>query len=199
MLIEKIIYGKNSASVIAEGKEYPVDPDCVVLYRIKAGEETNDASFAEFIAESERVRCKKYLFSQIDRYSKTRKGYIGKLREKGFSFGAVKAAVSRAEELGLIDDMRFAENYYEKYKTKKGVNRIKNELKAKGIDRETLAFLDGQGDETEAAVSLAEKFMKRREKTPETRLKLLRHLAGKGFSFDTASKAAASVFSEEDF
>ena len=198
MTIEKTVFRKNSASVFADGKEYAADPDCIAVYGIRPGEEIDDAAFAEFLIESERALCKKYLYSQIERYSKTSKGYADKLREKGFSHGAIKAAIMRAKELGYIDDTRFAENYYEKYKAKKGVNRIINELKSKGVTKENLAFLYEEEDDSASVIAIAEKFMRKKEKTPEQRVRLLRHLAGKGFSYDASIKAADFVFDKND-
>ena len=198
MTIEKTVFGKKSASVFADGKEYAADPDCIIRYGLRPGEEIDDATFAEFLVESERSLCKKYLYAQIERYSKTSKGYADKLREKGFSKSAIKAAILRAEELGYVDDKRFAENYYEKYRTKKGVNRIINELKVKGVNKEILAFLYEEEDDAASVIALAEKFMRKKEKTPEQRVRLLRHLAGKGFSYDAAIKAADCVFDKND-
>ena len=47
-------------------------------------------------------------------------------------------------------------------------------------------------------VSIGEKFMRRREKTPEEKMRLMRHLASKGFSYDEIVRAVKIVFSSDE-
>lgn len=198
MTIEKIVYGKKNVVIVTENGEYALDPDAFVLSRIKKGDEIDDNFLADVLSESELIACKKYLYEQIDRYSKTKKGYYDKLRDKGFSQKAAKNAINHATERGYIDDGRFAERFYEKYRGKKGITRIKNELRAKGVDKDALSFLDEETESIEEVLKIAEKFMKRREKTPEEKVKLLRHLSGKGFSFDVSKRADDEIFRSDD-
>ncbi len=198
MTIENIIYGKKDVTIVTELGSYPLDSDVFVLSRIKKGDEIDDSFLAEILIESENVSCKKYLYEQIDRYSKTKKGYYDKLRSKGFSKNSAELAIKHAAERGYIDDNRFAERFYEKYRGKKGITRIKNELSAKGIDKTVLSFLDEETENVEEVLKLAEKFMKRREKTPDEKVKLLRHLSAKGFSFDVSKRAADEIFRSLD-
>lgn len=198
MTIENIIYGKKNVTIITELGSYPLDSDVFVLSRIKKGDEIDDSFLAEILIESENVSCKKYLYEQIDRYSKTKKGYYDKLRSKGFSKNSAELAIKHAAERGYIDDKRFAERFYEKYRGKKGITRIKNELRTKGIDKTVLSFLDEETENVEEVLKLAEKFMKRREKTPDEKVKLLRHLSAKGFSFDVSKRAADEIFRSLD-
>lgn len=189
---------KEDVVLLLDGVEYLVDADCVTLFRLKKGEELDDDTLAELLAESELLRCKKYLYAQIDRYSKTEKGYRDKLYQKGFGKKAVSIALTKAKELGYIDDEAFAKRYYERNKDKKGVVRIKNELKNKGVSPAALEFLRDESSDEESVYLLVEKFMRRREKSPEERLRTMRHLAAKGFSYDEIVRAVSRYFSSEE-
>lgn len=198
MIIEQITVKKGKTYLSVEGKEYETDEQVVYSYRLKKGSEIDDATFYEMLKESEFLLCKKYLFGQIEKYSKTEKGYRDKLYEKGFHTEAIKKALAKAKELGYIDDGKFAERYYEINKNKKGVLRIKNELRQKGVSPENLAFLKEERTDDETVLLLAEKFMKRREKTQEEKVRLLRHLSSKGFSYDECMRAIRKFFDDTD-
>lgn len=197
MFIEKIETKKGVTILTAEGNEYPVDEDCVYLYRLRKNCEIDDNTFVEFLEKSDLSRCKKYLYAQIAKYYKPEKGYRDKLYEKGFPKKAIAQALASVREHGYIDDHAFAERYYQKYKDLKGKRRILAELKTKGIKSEDLSFLSEEKNDPDAILALAQKFMRRREKTPEERLKLMRHLASKGFSYDEIVSAAGKIFAEE--
>lgn len=199
MVIEKIIVKKTDTILLADGVEYRIDADCIPLFHLHAGSELDDATLADLLTQSELLLCKKYLYDQIERYSKTEKGYREKLYQKGFGKNAVNHALAKAKELGYIDDGAFAQRYYERYKDKKGVIRIKNELKAKGISPVHLEFLKEEKSDDDSIFLLVEKFMRRRERTPEERVRAMRHLASKGFSYDEIVRAVNRYFrSDED-
>ncbi len=96
---------------------------------------------AQLAALEEAVGCRRAFNSTLDLLSRrdhTKKELYRKLSEK-YPKAACESAIARAEELGFIDEMRFAENYaHELYERKKfGLRRIRTELLQKGIDRET--------------------------------------------------------------
>lgn len=198
MTIDKIVNIKNFSVLTVNGTDYSVDSDSIILFRLKQGDEIDDNTLAALISESEKISCRKYLYSQIDRYSKTEKGYRDKLKEKGYRHDAITYAIACAKQKGYIDDKAFAERYYEKNKNKKGINRIFIELKNKGVAKENLEFILSADENPETALSIAEKFMKKKQFTDAERLKLMRHLAQKGFSYDTVIKAVNVIFSEKN-
>lgn len=130
--------------------------------------------------------CLSYLYNQIGRYSKTKKGYRDKLFEKGFSSVVIAEAILTAEEKRFINDDRFTENYILSNKEKKGILRIKRELTIKGVPLETIEkYLDI--DQSDAALKIANKFLISKEVDYNTIGKLYRHMLGKGFTYDVIS------------
>ena len=198
MTIEKTEVKKDGYHVFIDGNEFVIDEEIAYSYRLRKNGEIDENTLGEIVQKSECLRCKNYLYAQIAKYYKTEKGYRDKLYEKGFPSYAVKSAILSAKERGYIDDSSFAKRYYEKYKDVKGKRRIIAELKSKGVKSEYLDFMSEEETDLSSIVSVGEKFMRRREKTPEEKLRLMRHLASKGFSYDEIVRAVKIVFSSDE-
>lgn len=151
------------------------------------------------LEKSDGILCKAYLYKMIDRYLKTEKGYRDKLYQVGFHKKAVGNAIMSAKSYGYIDDKKYCENFIMQYKTKKGINRLKQELQQKGIKRELLSELFETYQASEEAVdNLCNKYMKTKEKSFETKQKLYRHLLSKGFSYEEVSKAVNKCYNDAE-
>ena len=198
MTIERIEVKKDGYHVFIDGNEFVIDEEIAYSYRLRKNGEIDENTLGEIVQKSECLRCKNYLYAQIAKYYKTEKGYRDKLYEKGFPSYAVKSAILSAKERGYIDDSSFAKRYYEKYKDGKGKRRIIAELKSKGVKSEYLDFMSEEETDLSSIVSIGEKFMRRREKTPEEKMRLMRHLASKGFSYDEIVRAVKIVFSSDE-
>lgn len=115
-----------------------------------------------------------------------------KLQQHGFRVTSIDAAIERALDLKFLDDARFMASFIdERLRRGWGRRKIELELKRRGVDPRALpgypeAFFSAE-DDAERARQLLQ-----RKSVPETRAfeKLVRHLVGKGFSFDVAARAA---------
>lgn len=104
--------------------------------------EENEISFEELdemIKKSDRYRAKEkalYLLTYRDHSKKELCEKINKTLPKD----SAKAAADYMEEIGLLDDERYAKNYAESLLNHKGFGkrRIFHELEAKGVDRDTI-------------------------------------------------------------
>jgi regulatory protein len=197
MKIERCVYGKKTVAVTADGKEYVFTPGIAAKAKFAADKDVPSEEFYRLADESDYALCKDYLFSQIMRYAKTERGYKDKLFDKGFYGKSIAKALAYAVENGYIDDRGFAENYFENNRKKKGARRIIAELRAKGVSDENLAFLHEEKTDTDTVFSLAVKFMKSREKSPDVKIKLIRHLLTKGFSFDEINPVVGKIFADD--
>ncbi len=137
--------------------------------------------------------CLNYLYTQIGRYSKTKKGYTSKLYEKGFSSVVINQAIDFAEQKRFIDDDAYTQSYILRNKSKKGALKIKNELLIKGVDKNIIEKHLIDINEEEEALILAEKFVKNKEIDIDTISKLYRHLCGKGFSYQTVTNTIYKI------
>ena len=175
---------KHTAEVVFDGKIRLLYEEATHRYGIDLKKDIPEEVLPTLVEESEKLLCKKYLYDQIAKYYKTKKGYYTKLLQKGYSKVAADYAVERAEESGYIDDERYAASYVELHGGKKGPFRLKKELIAKGIPVETAerAVRDLETDPDEL-YALAKKLVKGDLSLPEDRQKLYRKLASRGFSY----------------
>lgn len=196
MLITEIIAKKNLYAIRIGDSFYDVCEECFLTSGLKAGKSVTDAELSALLENNEYIICRNYLLKQISTYYKTEKGYRDKLYEKKFSYSAIKKSIDYALDKGYINDRRFAERYYERFKTKKGKNLIISELKNKGVSAENLTFLSDVTANDDIATNLARKYMKNKEKNLENKNKLIRSLASKGFGFEEIYRAVNEIFSD---
>ena len=108
------------------------------------------------------------------------------LKRKGFSQEVVQATVDKLKDYGYIDDARYAQLYTEQNSKSKGSRRIRQELLAKGVDRQNAELYSTIDDEDmlQTATTLADKYMKNKQADTPTLVKLQRYLAYRGYDFD---------------
>ena len=118
-----------------------------------------------------------------------------KLIESGYPRETAAAVVDRLIELGIVDDERFAMAWARSGVTRGlGPVRIRSELRQKGIPDDVIGDALGElGDpsaQLEAAVSA---LRGRTPKDQKDHARLMRRLVSRGFSYEIAAKAVASV------
>lgn len=93
--------------------------------------------------------------------------------------GILEALVRKKQ----LSDERYSEERARSLSRKYGAARIRQELKSKGVDPETIARISSEG-ELERARSIMERKYREPAATREERAKRMRFLQGRGFSFD---------------
>ena len=120
------------------------------------GAELSAQEAAEFVRKGNERRAFNKASSLLSFQARTRRQLMDRLTPD-FGADAAEAAVTRLEELRLLDDTRYAESFADELlrRRKMAPRRILQELLARGIDRETAeAAVDGL--ETDNADSLVE-------------------------------------------
>lgn len=105
---------------------------------VRDGAELTAEEAADFLREANGRRAFNKGASLLSYQDRTRKQLVDRLRED-YGEEAAEAAADRLEELRLLDDTRYAENYAAELLRRKkcAPRRILQELLQKGIDRET--------------------------------------------------------------
>lgn len=105
---------------------------------VRDGAELTAQEAAAFLQKANSRRAFNKGASLLSYQDRTRKQLVDRLRED-FGDDAAEAAADRLEELRLLDDTRFAENYAAELLRRKkcAPRRILQELLQKGVDRET--------------------------------------------------------------
>lgn len=130
---------KKLSAVYIDG-EFAVSLDTQTLIdnRFDVGREISDEDLHEIIKLSNERRAKEKALWLLSYREHSKKELENKIRRTSDEEAAHKA-VDRMEELGLVDDERFARHYAEKLLNTKHMSMrgIAYELTRKGIDRET--------------------------------------------------------------
>ncbi len=126
-----------------------------------------------------------------------------KLIKKGFTESSSDKVLNKVEKLGYINDEEFARLWVEERVRLKnyGKIRIKNELVAKKIDRETiekaLSSYDEEAEEERARTAAEKKLGTLKEKNYLTKKRQLsQFLFGRGFEYGTVSKICRELIKD---
>lgn len=117
-----------------------------------------------------------------------------RLRQKGYTAGAIDEAVRRVVDWGYLNDERFAESWVEQRQTSRPKSRraLAHELREKGVDREIIetTLEDAEIDELSDARQLAAtKWRKERSQEPDRRRqRTAAFLARRGYGWDVAKQ-----------
>lgn len=116
-----------------------LDAETVLAHRFDVGREITDEQLHACVIDSDHKRCKDKAMWLIGYRDHSRRELIDKLR-RDYSAESAEAAVSRLEELGLIDDGRYARRYAADLINLKRLSErgVRQKLREKGIDRDVI-------------------------------------------------------------
>ena len=141
MVITSTEERKKSLTALYIDGEYAVSVDTMTFLSTgkKVGSEITDEELYELIETSKYNRAKEKALYLIEYRSRTKRELYDKLIVL-FGESATKRAIERLEELGLIDDEKYAREYAEVLLDKKGFSRQRAEfeLMKKGIDKDVI-------------------------------------------------------------
>lgn len=200
MKIESVKYYKNSATIVADGQEYPKLPlSEIIRFGIKQDTIIEDTYFKEFLTQCDRTAAKDYLFGLLSRGAKTEKEARIKLYQKGFRKDSVANALQLAKQYKYISDDIYADSFIQTNKHSKGAYRLKYELKQKGVPDDIIQEATLDIDEKEAAHNVGAKLASGKDLTDtKVRERLIRQLASRGFSYDTIKTVLSTLGAATD-
>lgn len=190
---------KLTGEILYKDKIFLLSEEACLTCGVDIRKEIPEENISLLIEKSQEYFCRVYLYDQIASYLKTAKGYYDKLINKGFPKKIAAEEVKKAKENGYIDDASFAENYIKTHGKNKGVYRLKNELKQKGVSSEIIedAVKDLAPDADELLL-LAEKAAKSLPDGPAKKSKVFAKLARRGYPYEAISSALSVLFSDID-
>ncbi len=202
MTITKIkrIGATNRFHVYADEKWAGVFLDEILArYQFKTGAEIDDEAFKKIKAENDERVAFDMAVSYLEKYVVNEKGLKDYLKKKGFEGATISKTCKKLEEYGMIDDEKYAKNYFESLSSSQGKRTIARKLTQKGVSKEIVDELlenVDEEDEFEKALALGEKFAKNRDKTPKNKQKCLAHLIYKGYDYSVAKKVTDQIFAQ---
>lgn len=192
--------GKSENYKIYLDESYALTLNMLTIYKnsLRVGDEIEKEGLEKMQFESEKIIAFDRAINLLSRASKTAKDMKTYLKGKGYSQSICDYVVEKLEGYKYIDDKRYAEDYVESVRKRKGPRVIKQQLLLKGISSNIIdSALEGLNQKKEVLV-LAEKYMKNKEKTPQVKQKLYRHLMTKGFNYDECKSAISKAFEGDE-
>ena len=147
--------------------------------------------------------AKQVLLRRLSNAPRTRKELAQDLKKKKIEEDIAKQALDRFEELGLINDQTYSENFVANTheRRKLGKKALKQQLRSKGVSEETAnqAVLQiSDEDEFKSALALAlKKIRSIQNDDPQTQIrKIVSLLARKGYSSSLSFQVAKQVIND---
>ncbi len=192
---------KGMTALYIDG-EYAVSVDTLTLASqgFKTGSEISDEELYELLEASKVNRAKEKALCLIEYRSRTRKEISDKLIPL-YGENASELAIERLEELGLIDDEKYAREYAEQLILRKkfSVERAAFELFKKGIDRNTAEEIlsELEPDPTEQIRDLLETKFARRLSNEKDRARTVNSLKAMGYRWSDIKEAMSEYIYDE--
>ncbi len=203
MTITNIVPKRKKLSAVYIDGEYAlkIDTETIISSPYSVGSEISDDELKELVEMSGEKRAKEKALWLLSNRDHSKRELETKIRRTEDA-DAAKKAVERMEELGLVDDEKFAERYAEQLINIKhlSVKGAKYKLLEKGIDKDLAdEILDELSpDPREHIEILIERKYKNNLKDEKGRRRTVAALQRMGYSWSDI-KAVMSNYSEDDY
>ena len=186
---------------LSNGEEVLIDNDVCRDNYLKKGDEISEEKLNDLVFQSQYQRAKSRAVWYLDRKDRTAKDLYNKLCLAGFDKKAVAKVIARLQEVGLIDDRRFAENYASRLMEGNVSKReALQKMLQKGVPydmaKDVLAECDS--DEGAQIEALINKKYRTKLMVEGGKEKVYAALIRKGFSYEAVKNALKNYIEFED-
>lgn len=195
----------GSMKVLVDGKPYCTVNESAVE-RLSIGAEWNDQEKAAAGSAADEEGAWRTLLRALERRSFSVGEIRRRLRQKGHPPAAVEYAVGRAEQMKLLDDALYAQNYVQTRAGRgRGPARLRQDLRIRGVSDQLIdSALREHWPEPEAALDMVANLAARRVRqfgsipNEAKKRRLLAFLARRGFSGSRVAELVRRVISESE-
>ena len=189
--IREQLKNKKRVSVYLDGEFYcGLDLISALKYRLKVGEFIDESRLVKIQYEAELQACFDRALNFISASVKTQKQIQDKLKKLGYLDEIIEKVIEKLKSYGYVSDSDYARRFTNTYKSTKGKRLIKLELQKKGVkDIDAQTALNEIESQQDACDTLADKYLKNKEKDKKNILKCYKYLLSKGFDYDEAKQA----------
>ena len=173
-----------------------IEAEFIVKNKLKVGTEISKQNLEQIKEQSDNLVCVSVALNYISKALKSEHQLVQYLKKHQFCDSAITMAVEKLKSYGYLNDEYLADLIVKSASTQKGKNQIVASLKNKGIKKEQYQeYINNLEGQEGVCLSLAKKWLKGKELplTTQNKAKLYRHLAGKGFEFETIKSALNSI------
>lgn len=183
-----------------------IERDYAAEIGLKPGMEIDEAGLKNIVAESEYRRAKSRALWFLDRADRSEKVLCEKIVAGKISKTAALKAIERLKELGLVDDLRYAENLYSRLAEANVSKRAAYaKMYEKGVPPEIIKKVlnENEPDENAQIKALIERKYRLKIEADDGPQKVAAALIRKGFSYSAVRHAVneytENKLQEEDY
>ena len=187
---------------LSNGEEVLIDNDVVGEHFLKKGDSLTEEKLNALVFQSQYQRAKSRAVWYLDQKDRTSNELYKKLCQAGFDQKASAQVIARLQEVGLIDDRRFAENYRDRLLRENVSKReMLNKLFQKGVpyDLAKEVSSDLEVSEEEQIKALIDKKYRTKLTAENGAEKVFAALVRKGFSYGAVRQVLKNYTEIEDF
>jgi regulatory protein len=195
----------NRISVDLDGAfAFALPAQLVADQRIEIGDALDEARVAALLAADQATRATEAALVFLGYRPRSEREVRDRLRRGGFEQDAIDHTIARLHEWRYLDDEDFARRWVENRATHRprGKRLLQQELRNKGIDRETAREVidDADLDEEAAAETIARRRLPAyaADDPAAVRRRLSAYLARRGYGYDVIRVALERVMGEDD-
>lgn len=185
--------------------EFSCHLEIVKKLKLKEGLKLKEEKLKELILENNLKEAFHQALSYLSYRQRTEQEVIIYLQKKGYDENVIKDTLVKLENYQFIDDEKYTQSYVG-YKGKtqlKGSQRIRQELKHRGIDKEIIEAGLQQythEEELENCLKIAKQFFMTKKKLPLNQIKgkLSLKLAAKGYGWEMIQEAMAYLDRDDE-
>jgi len=178
---------KNRYSIYVDEKyAFSLSADALLETGLHTGQELDEAELKAYKKLSTDDKAYGLSLAYVARRMRSRWELTDYFRRKGYDEALGKQILQKLEGLRLVDDVAFAEAWVRNRRLLKPVSkrRLVQELKQKRIAEDIIEQVLNKDETDERSVLRELVARKRRQSRYQDDLKLMRYLAGQGFSYD---------------
>ncbi|SHE33944.1 MULTISPECIES: regulatory protein RecX [Caloramator] len=195
--IEKQKKNSERYNIYIDGTySFSAELEDIIKYDIKIDRNISENELSILIQKCEINKGYRYALNLLNVKDYSKKEFIDKLKQKGYSEKSIDIIINKLEEYGLIDDFKYANKYVRKKinMNKLGKLRIINELKLKGVNNNIVEKINFDEDKMlNNAYNLAIKKLKGNKNENEDLTKVARFLYYKGYTNEEIKKVLKKI------
>jgi len=187
---------------LSNGETLPMPRAMLKERPYRSGMPFDRSAFDTFISERSYPFAMDKAISLLASRARTEKEIVDCLRKNAYPESAIARVMARLFETGYLNDSEFADHWVASRANKGlGVQRIRMELRQKGISQERIDAALSEIDEDvlmAGALKVAEKAARGKDLTsPSDRQKILASLARRGYDYSISKRVLNQLISKE--
>ena len=192
---------KDRVNIYVDGEfAFALYLETVLQAGLGVGMDIGSLDMSKIAGEDERKYAMDAALNFLSYQMRSKKEVRDKLKLKNVSEKTAEYAIQKLEEMGYLDDRKYAAIFTEELKERMGKRGIRQKLYEKGIENEIIKeTLDSLGDFAAILRPQAEKLFQKYgdPNTFKTRQKVIRTLLGRGFDLDEIKSAVTGTIEED--